>query len=196
MIKRKKIIKVRRNPRDLRTDDIASVTLWTIPYKFLGEGGNAAVYKFKLKSSKVLHPLKYFDSDSNIKVKLSPGEYVLKIETRGTYDSLEIKYFKELSDLKLIPKIHFIDDKIVIMDYAGKSYAEMGHKLSESKIKQIKDRLEKLLKKWHRLGYSHGDINEGNIVIDETGVPSLIDPADPLSEFIETDLYELGLVFE
>lgn len=195
MITKKKIIRIRRNPRDLKTNDVASVTLWPISYKFLGEGGYADVYKFSLKSTRILYPLKYFNHSSKVKIKLPPGEYVLKIEKFRKYHPLEIKYFEELSELELIPKIYYIDNTITIMDYAGKPYSKMKYKLSKSDIKLIKTNLENLLKKWHNLGYSHGDLNVDNIVIDDKNIPSLIDPSDPFSKDKKADLYGLKLIF-
>ena len=90
-------------------------------------------------------------------VTLYSGKYILKDIRKEKISNKDINVSKSLSDLKLIPKIYFIDKNKIIMDYFdGITLTQYlkNHKLS----KQLFLEIQKLIRKWHRLGYAHGDL--------------------------------------
>lgn len=119
-------------------------------------------------------------------INLLPGKYILKDIRKEEISDKDINMLKSLSDLKLIPKIYFINNIKIIMDYFDgitlQDYLKK-HKLSEKLYQKIR----KLVFKWHRLGYAHGDINlfeknkkylgMSNILISKKESIILIDPS-------------------
>lgn len=90
-------------------------------------------------------------------IALYSGKYILKNITKEEISNKDITLLKSLSDSKLIPKIYFIDKNKIIMDYFDgltlQDYLKK-YKLSEKLYQKIR----KLVFKWHRLGYAHGDL--------------------------------------
>lgn len=90
-------------------------------------------------------------------ITLYSGKYILKNITKEEISNKDITLLKSLSDSKLIPKIYFIDKNKIIMDYFDgitlQDYLKK-YKLSEKLYQKIR----KLVFKWHRLGYAHGDL--------------------------------------
>ena len=90
-------------------------------------------------------------------ITLMSGKYILKNIVKEKISNKDINLLKSLSDSKLIPKIYFIDKNKIIMDYFdGITLQEYlkRYKLSEKLYQKIR----KLVFKWHRLGYVHGDL--------------------------------------
>jgi tRNA A-37 threonylcarbamoyl transferase component Bud32 len=90
-------------------------------------------------------------------ITLMSGKYILKNITKEKISNKDINLLKSLSDSKLIPKIYFIDKNKIIMDYFdGITLQEYlkRYKLSE----KLNQKIRKLVFKWHRLGYAHGDL--------------------------------------
>lgn len=117
--------------------------------------------KIKCKNVKTGHNPVCILTVKNIKViddiTLYSGKYILKDIRKEKILNKDINILKSLSDLKLIPKIYFINKNKMIMDYFDgvtlQDYLKK-HKLSEKLYLKIR----KLVFKWHRLGYAHGDL--------------------------------------
>ena len=131
-------------------------------------------------------------------VTLYSGKYILKDIRKEKISNKDINVLKSLSNLKLIPKIYFINQNKIIMDYfEGITLTQYlkNHNLS----KQLFLEIQKLIRKWHRLGYAHGDlallfnkdnklVGGDNLLISDKEI-TLIDPIlgkiydDKLSQF-------------
>lgn len=179
MIKRKPKPKVRKiskrkNPElESEVKKILSDFGENIKFKYLSKGSYAKTYYFVIK-----------DSDY-----LKSGEYVIKyfVYPEDYMGKFEIEYLKKLSKYGLIPEIFYIDKKYIIMRYirgvAFDSFLKttsLGHtvsdKLSVDELNSILTKVAKLIKHWHKLGFSHNDLHDGNILITESGKIYLIDP--------------------
>lgn len=151
-IKRILKIEVRKNPNSNKFAE----NIVRVPVKFLGEGGNSFVYKFVKNNS----------------------FYIIKIFKKHfklTYDCM--KYFMNLSHNKLIPKIIDITSDYMIYKYLpGKTLDEIVNKLSREEKLQIYLQLEKIIKKWHSLGFAHADLEMSNIIITHQKNVVLFDP--------------------
>jgi tRNA A-37 threonylcarbamoyl transferase component Bud32 len=125
------------------------------------------------------------DKRNILGIDLYSGKYILKNITKEEISKKDIELLKSLSNLKLIPRIYLIDGKYIIMDYFE------GVTLNVYlRTKVLSDRLitkiENLIKKWHDLGFAHGDmalllkenkiIGGGNLLIDKNNKIILIDP--------------------
>lgn len=155
-------------------------------YDFLGEGGLGEAY--------------YFIITDNLKIKstvLKSGEYVLKIQKRSAdyYDEDNIKYLNTLSSKKLIPRIYYIDKEIMISDYKGESLYYILKNNKKYNLDKIFYNIGKELSKWKKSDFTHGDLSDCNIVIDDKNNVTFIDPIyHPfVSEhgFSNTDLFDL-----
>jgi len=170
----------RKNPdMEERAEEILSQFGKNIKFNYLNRGSYAKTYYFVIKNSK----------------KLNPGEYVLKLFNDDPEDWLsdeKIEYLIKLSKYGLIPKIYYIDQTYVIMKYIrGENLNNIIKKFESNKnntslqkeLTSILLKVKKLIQNWHKLGFIHGDIHAGNIIITESGKLYLIDP----------DLERLGL---
>lgn len=122
------------------------------------------------------------------KTPIQPGKYIVKIyydQHRLRQDS--INYLKQLSFVKLIPSLIYIDDEIYVQKYISNATdlakvmtedidRKRGHQVAL--YKYIWTELEKLVEKWHKYGFSHRDISPRNILIDTKGNVYLIDPKE------------------
>lgn len=111
---------------------------------------------------------------------LNKGKYVLKIYDYGIFlNSEQIEYLTTLSKYGLIPKIYYIDDKIIIMDYIDGIkyyYFETKYRGTEE-LDIVKLNINKLKKIWKRLGFEHGDLNDANILVTNDLKVYFIDPS-------------------
>lgn len=131
---------------------------------------------------------------------LNKKKYVIK-HYKSPLLKNEIDYLKKLSDYKLIPEIFYIDNNYIISDYIeGKSLWEIYNSQSRKYLLDIINKVIKILDKWHKLGFNHGDINSRNIMVSENEKIYLIDPSlDPNVEdennesIIEDLMYDLDL---
>lgn len=118
-------------------------------------------------------------------VELYSGKYVLKNIKKEEISNKDINLLKSLSELMLIPRIYLINKEYIIMDYFEGSTLNVylrSNLLSDQLITKIKN----LIKKWHSLGFAHGDlalslkenkiIGGGNLLISKNGNIKLIDP--------------------
>lgn len=182
MIKRK--VKTKRKNPDLESDAEKIISQFgkNIKSKYLAYGYFSEIYYFEIKTSG----------------KLKPGKYVLKIfnKYQDVVDSDVINYLLKLSDNKLIPEIYYITDKYIIMKYIEGVTLKSITKINtindwiiESNLYTFNDlnnillNVVKLLKKWHRLGFAHGDLHSDNIMISKGNV-YLIDPKIEDMEYI------------
>lgn len=148
-----------------------------IKIQYIDQGYYAHAFKLELKSRKLF--------DNTI---LNSGKYVLKTLLE-TIDSDEednwkplnnqtIKRLELLSKYGLIPKIYYIDKYIIIMKYIDgvslKTLIDSG-KLTVNEFYTIIDKARELKKKWEKLGLIHGDIQEGNIIVNNSKI-YFIDP--------------------
>lgn len=155
------MIKIKRNPyeQDLAKDLLKE----SYYYEFLAEGNNGEVYYFILnKDTKIKH------------VNLKKGKYILKIN----WDlSSNIEQLIELSDLKLIPKIYYADEKISIMSYfEGVTFDKILEDYEKYPLEKIMKNIIHEFHKWKKAKASHGDIHEGNILVNKKGNVIFIDP--------------------
>lgn len=139
---------------------------------YLSTGGEGDVYYFKLNKRLIL----------NTEI-LQSGEYVLKIfsdkrtqNNQGGLSSKKINKFLLLSKYGLIPKIFVISKKYIISKYID------GQTLSDFQFEypghmdEMNIQIDKLIKIWNKLGFSHDDLSEGNILISNKGKMYFIDP--------------------
>lgn len=165
MITRKAKSKKRKNPNlEEEAKDILSQFGKNIKFKYLSKGSFAETYYFTIKDSR----------------KLNPGEYVLKVFNDYSEDWLsseQIDYLIKLSNYGLIPRIYYIYKTYTIMNYIrGKSLLDLRWILSRENLNLILLKVAKLLKTWHKLGFVHGDLHEGNVLITDSQKIYLIDP--------------------
>lgn len=139
-----------------------------LPSEYIGFGGYSEVYRFIVSQPAII--------DNNV---LNPGDYVIKIffNNYRILDNKTIKYFKKLSNEKLIPEIYIISDEYVIMDYIKGvvlvKILDIIHKDWEIAINKIKTEA----KRWWKKGQYHNDLNPGNIIFRPDGLVTFIDPA-------------------
>lgn len=136
-------------------------------------------------------------------------KYILKVFHEGKktgherlFDPLSsnhIRYIKELSKNNLIPKIYKITPYYYIQKYVsgvtldeflgGSDKKSLNKKIptrtQNEKIKVYKE-IEKLVTKWHKLGFYNADLHTQNIIITKIGEKSgpkvyFIDPYVPCS---------------
>lgn len=176
MIKRKVKPKARKRKNPELESEVKEILFGfgeNIKFKYLSKGSYAKTYYFVIKDSEYL----------------KSGEYVIKyfVDPEDYMSDLEINYLKKLSKYGLIPEIFYIDKKYIIMKYirgvALDSFLKtnsLGHtvsdKLSVDELNLILTKVAKLIKHWHKLGFSHNDLHDGNILITESGKIYLIDP--------------------
>lgn len=116
-----------------------------IKCKLIKKGHNP-VCILTVKNTKIVHG-----------ITLMSGKYVLKNISKENITTKEINTLKSLSDLKLIPKIYFIDNDRMIMDYFdGITLQDYLKKYKLSK--ELYQKIKYLILKWHKLGYAHGDL--------------------------------------
>lgn len=147
-----------------------------INFKFIGEGNFGETYYFKTN-----HNILYRN------IVLKPNQYILKIYTDSPSSS-EIQYLIKLSKYGLIPKIYYINYYFAIMKYIeGETLWDYGPKTPP----EFSLKLKKLIKKWHELGFAHGDISDTNILVTESGKIYLIDPYFENKDEFQNDLFKL-----
>lgn len=172
--------------------------------------------KIKCKNVKTGHNPVCILTVKNIKiindVTLYSGKYILKDIRKEKISNKDINILKSLSDLKLVPKIYFIDKTKIIMEYFdGITLTQYlkNHKLS----KELFLKIQKLIRKWHRLGYAHGDlallfnkdnklVGGDNLLIGKNNNLMLIDPilgkilTYKISQFEEKKKWDLEFLKE
>lgn len=149
-------------------------------------------------------------------IELSSGKYILKNMKKEEISNKDIKLLKSLSNLKLIPKIYLIDEKYIVMDYFnGMTLSKYLYNYTLSKNLYLT--IKKLIHKWHKLGYAHGDlallfanknnklVGADNLLIGRNNSIILIDPTigkitdsdnDKLSQFDLKKKYDLEFLKE
>lgn len=149
-------------------------------------------------------------------IELFAGKYILKNITKEEISDKDIELLKSLSYLKLIPKIYMIDKKYIIMDYFnGMTLSKYLHNYTLSKNLYLT--IKKLIRKWHKLGYAHGDlallfanknnklVGADNLLIGRNNSIILIDPTigkltdadnNKLSQFDLKKKYDLEFLKE
>ena len=150
-----------------------------INFEFIGEGYFGETYYFEINNNKLLH-----------NVLLKPGKFILKVFKTSEYKGIqppsekEIKYLIKLSKYGLIPEIYIINRRFEIMKYIDgetlwNHVDNKGHLDGSYLVK-----LDKLVRKWHSLGFAHGDLGDDNILITKNNKLYLIDPLfDNKNEF-------------
>lgn len=166
MIKKKKIIKIRRNPSESDRKKVEKILSNSSFWEYFSEGGRANTYYFVLKNKFKIK-----------NVVIPPGQYILKSDKKDrTYKELD--RLKNLSDLDLIPKIYYIDKYITVMKYIQGEELSKFYKKSvgyRSKMKILRNILKKF-KKWHENEVYHGDLYGRNILVDKNLDVHFIDP--------------------
>lgn len=160
-----------RNPESTTIEGFIKIN--SADFKFISRGGEGKVYYFRLIKSLVI----------NNEI-LRSGKYTLKIFdnklTENNLNGLSIKkinHLELLSKYGLIPKIYIITKNYVISKYiSGTPYYYIKREFPEY-IEIIENRINELIKIWEKLGFNHGDLSEGNIIVsDNMKHVYLIDP--------------------
>jgi len=157
-------------------------------YNFLGEGAIGEVY--------------YFILNDNLKIKsttLRPGEYILKIEKYNRLYNKEKGYLRSLSDKRLIPRIYYNDNEIMIQSYfSGMTLKDflILYKNDDFLIFSVLNEIARKLSKWHYLSITHGDLNYNNILVNTKEIDvQLIDPVTNCKLPISSDVNSIKKIF-
>jgi hypothetical protein len=147
------------------------------PYIFISRSEMSDVYYIKIDKNKII-----FSATTDLTpIPLIKGEYIYKVY----YNSFEISPLSQkrlitLSNLDLIPKIEYIDKKVIISKYIEaidlETLSSLNNFTQNEKEKLFKA-IEKELKKWHDHGIIHGDLALRNILVTNEKV-YLIDPSE------------------
>jgi len=143
-----------KNPNEYSLKEAQKILSRSDEYEYLTEGSEASIFYFIT--------YKGFDN-------LPPGEYILKIFHQAYFhNNIIIKYYENLSNLKLISKIYYHDPHKIIYKYVP-GFKLTNIKLNSHKLEmdyfEIFEKIQKLIKKWHFYGFAHGDLNSDNIII-------------------------------
>lgn len=142
----------------------ADEVLKGVPYELINTSHNGDVYYFEINfSTEVLNVL------------LTKGKYLLKINREITEE--EQNELRFLSSKDLLPKIYFVNDRIIIQKFVEgvdlrKLYLTL--QITPALKKYIYKGVLDEYKKWQLI--SHGDIKFSNILLTTKGKIYLIDP--------------------
>jgi RIO-like serine/threonine protein kinase len=164
------IKRTRKNPR-LNDIDIF-VKNNSIEFEKIMRGGEATIYYFKLNNSLLVN-----------NVLLKSGEYSLKIysdkltqNNHGGLSTKKISKLELLSKYGLIPKIYTITKRYIISKYIhGITVSDFQFEYPDH-MDEVNEKIEKLIKIWEKLGFSHDDLSEDNILVSNKGSIYFIDP--------------------
>ena len=186
---------IRKNKRKNPENDIKNFLSNLQPYENIninniGKGDFAETYKFHINNSKILPNNK----------TLYSGNYLIKRQLNIKLTISEIKKLQLLSKYGLIPKIYYIDERYQIMDYI-KSINLFRllyhHTVSDENRLIIFNKIKKLIKNWHNLGFCHGDLlNLQNYLITNSYKVYIIDPATHRECTIQKDLINITEIEE
>lgn len=138
----------------------------SIDFANIGAGSEADVYLFLIDKSLIL----------NTKI-LKPGEYVLKIyDNDSILSTKKLEKLELLSKYGLIPKIHIITKKYIVMKYIHGMILHDYINKYPYKMPDIKDKIDNLKIIWKKLGFQHDDLNWGNILVSDKESVYFIDP--------------------
>lgn len=135
-----------------------------IEFEYISDGSYAEIYKFNLKSNKLV--------DNKI---LKSGNYVLKIFRDPAKDK-EINQLTKFSNYGLIPKIFIINKNFIIMKFIEGKTLWKFIEINDSFNRIIFLKIERLIQKYHQLGFVHGDLHPDNILITNKINVYFIDP--------------------
>jgi predicted Ser/Thr protein kinase len=161
-------VRKRKNPytsvEDLLTKLSSNKNVKNI--RIAGKGTFAIVFYFELMSRT------FILND----IFLNKGEYAVKY-IYGELQEHEKYLLKKISNYGLIPKIYYIDNKIIIMKYInGITFKEYKKIKSIEEIRKINRKIDILIKIWSKVGFTHYDLNDKNIIITPEERVYFIDP--------------------
>lgn len=134
--------------------------------RIAGKGAFAIVFYFELISRT------FILND----IFLNKGEYAVKYHY-GNISDYDKDSLKILSNYGLIPKIYYMDNKIVIMKYInGITFKEYKKIMSVEKVKEINYKIQNLHRIWDSLKFEHFDLHDQNIIITPEERVYFIDP--------------------
>ncbi len=133
-------------------------------FKYLSSGTEGDAYYFKLTKSIIV----------NTEI-IKSGEYILKVYSYDLQPK-QINEFIKLSKYGVIPKIHAITKRYIIMKYIDGSLYYYFKKEHPEKLGLINEKIDYLIEIWDKLGLKHGDLSEGNIIIGKNNSVYFIDP--------------------
>lgn len=169
-------MKRKKNPKNLSPDQIYDEILKNkniSDIEYLGSGAEAKSFYFNVNvNTHIFNTL------------IKKGKYVLKIYKKfNQLTDRYINYLKTLSNYGLIPKIYHIDANTIIMKYIkGKTYDQIRRDLTFREHEYVLEQINKLIRIWENLGFYHGDISDGNILITDDRKVYFIDPYVPTHE--------------
>lgn len=120
------------------------------------------------------------ENSQNYKFVSDQENYIIKLQNTPLTNN-QINYLNKLANLKLIPKIEIIKPSYLISKYIdSKTLSEYlsknFDKLSIKQLQTIYNNLNKIIQKWHKFGFVHGDLHDDNVLITKNHEIYLIDP--------------------
>lgn len=153
-----------------------------IKIEYIDKGLHAHTFKIKLDSKKIYNNTVLFPDTYVLKTLLEPSDSDHRLD-REVWKPITIKginRLKILSKYGLIPKIYYIDKYVIIMKYINgvslQRLLDSSNKLHWKEYFKIINRANELRLKWKELGFQHGDLHDGNILITNSGKIYFIDP--------------------